>query len=399
VIEPSDLNLRHIDGAVAVTKNGGIGAAAIAMNLSQPALTQALAKLERLVGHKLFDRGAGGTRLTHAGELFVRRAARAIDYLSDAIRSIRRSSRLPAIVYPQRTVSMTQLRALATVERAGSFAAAAREMGLSQPSVHRAARELELVLGTQFLLHVGQVMRATTQGERLVRGIRLAFAELSAGLDELAAIDLEGAGGIRVGALPLPRASLLPAALARFAPANPNAHVTVVEGPYAELLASLRGGQIDILLGALRDPAPDGIGQEPLFADDLFVVARAGHPLASQQCQLEALAAYPWIVGAHGAPMRAVWDRLFEPAKRPVTQIECGSILTMRGLLLAGDWLALMSLDQFRLEEEAGVLARIGDSVPGSRREIGIAMRKDWLPTSTQSALLAAIRQASHERS
>ena len=398
MIEPYNLNLRHLDGAVAVAALGGIGSAATSVNLSQPALTQALAKLERLLGQTLFHRQHGGTKATEAGGKFLDRARRALDEVRTSMRVIRRSARLPALPFPERAVSMTQLRALSAVERAGSAAAAARAIGLAQPSIYRAARELELVVGAPLLVQVGQRMRPTAAGERMVRGIRLAFAELRAGLDELAAIEREGSGRIRIGTLPLPRSSLLPAALARFAPTHLHAEITVTEGPYPELLAALRGGDIDLLLGALRDPEPEGVVQRALFEDDLFVVARANHPLASGTPSRAALAAFPWIVGAQGAPMRAVWDRLFASAVLPVSRIECGSVLTTRGLLLRGDWLALMSIDQFRLECEAGLLATIGGSIAGSRRRIGVAMRTGWVATATQAALLDALTAVGRER-
>jgi DNA-binding transcriptional LysR family regulator len=254
------------------------------------------------------------------------------------------------------------------------------------------------VIGTPLLVRIGQAMRATPAGQRIARGIRLALGEWQAGLDEVEALAREGTGEVRIGTLPLPRAGLVPAALARFAPAYPAARITVIEGPYGELLSSLRGGEIDVLVGALRDPVPDGLVQRSLFADELFVVARAGHPLTGTRPGSSALAAYPWVIGARGAPMRTIWERMFAPAALPASLIECACVLIARGLLLGGDWLALMSADQFRLEERAGLLVRIGDSVPGSRREIGVASRVDWMPTGTQAAFLDALETAGRER-
>lgn len=394
MIEPLDLNLRRLDAIVAVLASGSISAAALAVNMSQPALTQAVAQLEQRLGQPLFERHPQGVRPTQAGELFLRRGKRGLDRLAESIRDTRRAARLPMLAHPERAVSATQLRAFAAVERTGSFAAAAREIALSQPSVHRAARELELVIGVPLLVHIGAAMRATPAGQRIARGIRLAWTEWQAGLEEVEALAREGAGRIRLGALPLPRARLVPSALARFAPAHPGAQITVVEASYPELLSNLLGGEIDMLVGALRDPAPEGLVQRPLFANALFVVARAGHPLAGTCPDVRTLATYPWVVGARGAPMRNLWERLFAPTTRPASLIECASVLITRGLLLDGDWLALLSPDQFRLEEDAGLLTRIGDSIPGSRREIGVATRTDWMPTKTQAAFMDALHVA-----
>ena len=57
------LTLRQLEYATAVARHGGMTAAASALNVSQPALSVALAQLEALLGRPLFLRRAGG-RLT-----------------------------------------------------------------------------------------------------------------------------------------------------------------------------------------------------------------------------------------------------------------------------------------------------------------------------------------------
>jgi LysR family transcriptional regulator of gallate degradation len=401
MVTAAELNLRHLDALLAVGRKGSISAASAAVNLSQPALTQAMAKIEESLGRTLFDRQPGGAVPNAAGAMFLARVERSLEQIVEAGRGVRRSARLPAISHLERIASMAQLRALAAVERAGSYALAAREIGLSQPSLHRAVKEFELVLDTPLLVRTARRMRATAAAERMVRAIRLAMSELQAGIDELSALDLTGAGRIVIGSLPLPRAALLPHALARFAPDHPHARIQVVEGPYAELVSSLRDGEIDLMLGALRDPAPaSDLVQRPLFTDDLSIVARARHPLAGPDMPgVAALAAYPWVVGAAGSPMRRRWEGLFAPRQDlPAVQVDCGSVVVTRGMLLDGDWLALLSPDQFRIERTAGLIVPIGPPVPGSRREIGITTRADWRPTPTQARLIDTLDAVADER-
>lgn len=106
------------------------------------------------------------------------------------------------------------------------------------------------------------------------------------------------------------------------------------------------------------------------------------------------LAGYPWVVAAPGAPMRTIWEKMFHGSVLPERTVQCGSILATRGLLLAGDWMALMSYDQFRIERQAGLIDTIGPAVAGSARRIGIVVRRDWRPTAAQAAFLAALRIA-----
>src|SRR5688500_9155726 len=54
------LNLRHLRGMLAVHEHGSISSAAAAVNLSQPALTQGILKLENQLGEVLFERRSDG---------------------------------------------------------------------------------------------------------------------------------------------------------------------------------------------------------------------------------------------------------------------------------------------------------------------------------------------------
>jgi DNA-binding transcriptional LysR family regulator len=172
----------------------------------------------------------------------------------------------------------------------------------------------------------------------------------------------------------------------------PNLRILVVDGPYADLLKGLRRGEIDFLIGALRDPVPiDDITQTVLFHDSLVFVARPGHPLAGRgQIALSELAGFPWVVMQQGTPIRRHFDRTFAAlgAGAPRSIIESGSIILMRQLLLASDHLGCISRLQAEAEIAQGLLARLHFDVEGSSRPIGVTTRASWIPTPSQNALL-----------
>jgi DNA-binding transcriptional LysR family regulator len=79
--------LRH---AVSIARAGSYSAAALAIPLSQPALTRSIQSLEREYGITLFERGKTGTRLTPEGAQFVAQAERLLhhaDAVDDELRS------------------------------------------------------------------------------------------------------------------------------------------------------------------------------------------------------------------------------------------------------------------------------------------------------------------------
>lgn len=400
-IQP-ELNLKHLHALAAVHAHGGISAAAPHINLSQPALTQAIARLERQLDVALFDRQPGGMAATEATTSLVPRIERALAYLAQGVRQTRRAARLPALPSIERRLTLSQLRALTAVDSAGSFTLAAERSGLSQPAVHRAVRDLEATIEVPLLQRRGKTLQPTPSATRLLRQVRLALAELAAGLDELDALRDQHGGRLSIGVMPLARAILLPQALARFSRAWPAATVTVVEGPFSEVLSDLREGSLDLLVGAMRDlSAVRDVVQEGLFDDDPVIVGRAGHPLASaRSLTFERLLQYPWVIPATGAPVRARWERMFRDHghEPPVLRIECGSLVITRGLLLEDDWLTLMSRDQFLFERRAGLLVELGLAGEALRRRIGLTMRADWHPTRAQQGFVQIFREVCAER-
>jgi DNA-binding transcriptional LysR family regulator len=196
--------------------------------------------------------------------------------------------------------------------------------------------------------------------------------------------------------MPLSRARWLPEALLRFSGAHPGIAIAVVEGSYAELAPKLRDGEIDLMLGALRDPAAlDDLAQEQVFVDRLALIMRAGHPLAGEARPDGArLAAWPWIVPARPTPLRRYWEEMMRAAgaETPRVWIECGSVLTIRELLVGSDALTLLSPAQLAVELADGILQDLPPPHP-VERPIGMLHRLGWRPTDAQAAFMAILRE------
>jgi LysR family transcriptional regulator, regulator for genes of the gallate degradation pathway len=369
-------NIRHYAALAATVRHGSLSRAARAVNLSQPALTQAIAGLEATLGVTLFERGPTGMRPTEPAALLAARADAAIAHVGSP------------------RVTGTQLRAFLAVARAGSYAAASEATGLSPASLHRAVADLSVALGQRLLERRGRSLILTPAGMRRARGFGLAMAELRSGLAEVAVWQGKAGGRIVLGAMPLSRARWLPETIARFAAAHPGVDIAVHEGSHAELAGPLRDGDIDLILGALRDEAEvDDLVQEAVFEDRPALVMRAGHPLLTATDPAARLLAYPWLLPGRETPLRRYWEGMIRALGRepPHVGIECGSVIMIRQLLLAGDALTLLSPDQVAVELDAGLLAALPTPVPVTRT-IGIASRNGWRPTPVQAGFLDALR-------
>ncbi|GAB4349075.1 MAG: LysR family transcriptional regulator [Gammaproteobacteria bacterium] len=393
-------NLRHLRVFREVAATRSISRAAKQVHLSQPAITQAIAKLEQALGIDLFERRSDGMFTTEGGELFLARVERALDLLQSGAREaekvglrngVRTVSRLDQLL------TTTQLRALVAVANSKNFSLAARTIGISQPSLHRAARDLERLLEITLFDKTSHGIVLTRAGRILAQHAKLTFAELEQGFSEVETLQGRDSGSIVVGTMPLARTYILPTAINTLMQSHPQVRISVVDGPYADLLHGLRHGELDLLIGALRHPVPaDDVIQERLFSDPLAVVARRGHPLSrKKRVTLEDLSRYPWVVPRQGTPTRDYFDRMMaRQPPLPASPIESSSLVLIRGLLLESDRLTLISTHQIRHEQQLGLLAPLPVAMEENERPIGLTLRKGWRPTATQDRFLACLREA-----
>lgn len=394
-------NIRHLRAFREVARRGGISQAAEHVHLSQPAITQAIAKLEEQVGALLFARRPDGVAVTPEGALFLDRVERALEHLRAGTReSIRIGGRKGVRGFADfdQLLTAAQLRALTTVADAGNFSLAARAAGISQPTIHRAARDLERLCGLSLFVREAAGIALTPAARTLVQHVKLALAELAQGFAEVCERRGGDSGRIVVGSMPLSRTFILPSAINALARERPDVQIDVVDGPYEDMLHGLRHGEIDVLIGALRNPLPvDDVVQEPLFDDPLAVVARAFHPLSRKPgLTLGDLAGSQWVVPRRGTPTRARFEALFA-GRTPRGLIETSSQVLVRGLLLDSDRLTLISAHQVRHEHELGLLVTLPVTLEGTERAIGLTVRKDWRPTATQERFLDLLRSAGRE--
>lgn len=394
-------NLRHVRLFEQAVATSSLSKAAEAVRVSQPAASQAISKLESHFGGPLFERRGSGVLVTRRGMIVAARASRALDYLRQANARLARQSRIGrglAQDLLETHATIAHLRAIAGFARTGSFAAAARRLEQAEPSVQRAARELERIGGVPLFDGRLHSVRLTPTGMMVAGCASLVLKELESAAEEVRELDGRFDGRVVVGTLPLVRTKVIPDAVAAWTRRRPDASIEILDGSYDVLAHGLGIGDVDMLVGALRDPAPKGLVQERLFDDGLCVVARADHPLMQAGIVSGSdLSAYPWVLPRRGTPTRAIFDAIAAGLgieARTAGIVETGSLVALRGILLETDRLTILSRRQIAYEEMSGLLKVVPVDLPPSRRPIGITTRAGWRPTALQSEFLEALRAA-----
>lgn len=392
-------NLRHARLLCACVSLNSVSRAAEAVGVSQPAASQALARLGDVYGAALIEQSDRGVQATPAGELVAARVHRALDLIRSGCARLRLPHANAPAAGVENRLGIPQLRAIAAFAEGGSFSAAARLLALSEPAVHKMARGLEDAIQVPLFEGAGRSIRLSTSGTSVARWARLALNEFDSAVDDVREQRGSFEGRIAVGTLPLSRTSLVPRAIVSLIETHPHARFAVAEGRYDDLLRDLEMGRIDVLIGALRpDFTSQTLRQDALFPYTLSVVARAGHPLANRtDITPDDLSRYPWILARPGTPSRDAFMALAEqfPQERPAQlSVESGSLVAIRGILMQTDHLTLLSELQIDYEMRAGFLTPLPFTVGGQEHRIGLTLRRNWHPTALQAAFVAALRAA-----
>jgi DNA-binding transcriptional LysR family regulator len=393
-----DLNspsLRHLRVFEMVSELESVRKAADAVHLSQPAVTQAIAKLESQVGAVLFERRSSGTYLSPPGRTFFARTKNMFRQIEDALTlfGISESKGRTVSSIAQR-ITRSQIRGLAAIAGGRSFADAARRIDVSQASLHRAARELERNVGKPLFYKSLYGIVTTRGGTELARKLSLALREIEWGIEEIHTGAGHRGGQLRVGAPPLAGSFLLALVLNELTQEYPDVHVQVRTGGREHLIKAVQHGEIDFFVGLVSPDIDDvGIEQEALIYSPYVLVARENHPLTRKNKITPAdLAAYNWVAPVLGATRRQTFDSLLRQMKgAPRANIETYSLSAIRLLLCGSDRLAMLTKFEVDFEQAPGLV-----TLPYGPIEpmhcMGLMRRANWQPTTLHNRFMELTR-------
>ncbi|MGW2016140.1 LysR family transcriptional regulator [Streptomyces sp. NPDC001927] len=292
-------------------------------------------------------------------------------------------------------IEARHLRVLRAVAATGSFSAAARELGCTQPAVSQQMKALETSAGTPLLIRTGREMRLTQAGEALVRHASGILAGLTAAEEEVAAIAGLRAGRVRLVSFPSGSSTLVPTALAALRAAHPGTRVSLVEAEPPRSIEMLREGDCDVAL-AFRYGAGqaewDDLIVRPLLADRLVGLVPEGHRLADAEAvSIAELAEESWIAGCPRCRRQLV-DVCEEAGFVPRIDFATDDYPAVVGLVGAG--LGVAVLPQLAIESVRPKGARTVVVEPAVEREIVALTLPDLAQVPAVAATLDELTRA-----
>src|ERR1700730_14015746 len=409
--------LRHLRAFLAVADQGSANRAGASLFRAPSAISRSVHKLECELGVKLFEGRSSGMLLTEYGRALLVRAQRVHAEMQRARTELAslvgkggvRNAAIFGMLTHERRV-----RAFVALTEQHHMPSVAESLGITQPAVSIAVRQLEDSIGVALFERTSRGMMPTPAGAalalRLKRALagtpppagpalalrlKRALAETRHAVADIASLRGIAQGTVTVGALPLGRTSLLPESIAGVVAKYPGLRVATMEGSFETLAASLRAGDLDFILGALR-PVEDAsdLRGEPLAEDELRVVCRRDHPWAERkQIRPRDLALARWMLPRVNTPNRMLFERALAARGLPPPNVvvETSDLAVLRGVLLNSDLLTAISPSQLSYELGAGLLTLLPVPLHDTRRVIGITRRTDSLASPGAKILMEEI--------
>lgn len=282
------------------------------------------------------------------------------------------------------------------VVEAGSYSAAARALGYTQPAVSQQMQALERAVGTPLFTKVGRQMRLTEAGETLSRHASGILDSMRAAQQQLNAYKRLRSGRVRVCAFPSASATLLPEAVAALSAEHPGIRVELEEAEPPESLHRVLRGDCDITLAfsypGRHEELPDDLTEVPLLDDRMTVLLPFGNALTRRaSVQLTDLAEQRWIAGC--ARCRANFlEVCADQGFTPDIAFTTDDNLVVQSLVAAGVGVALMPGLVWSFLRHPKVAGRRLE--PAAHRQVAAYLLAERTRIPATAALLDELRAA-----
>lgn len=203
-------------------------------------------------------------------------------------------------------------RTFSKVARLQSYAAAARALGLSRPTVWQQIDSLESEFGVPLLAQAGRNVLLTDAGRLLLELVQPNVAAMDS-LKHAFHARLEDQGGqLHVAAI---TGMELYETMARFRVRHPKICLSLTERRSVDVIKLVEDGHCDVGLGLFSPEMPRSplLHYEQVGQRHFMLITSRRHPLArKRRLRLADLVHFPLIVFSKGNPLRVQVERVFD---------------------------------------------------------------------------------------
>lgn len=299
-------------------------------------------------------------------------------------------------------IKYRHLQCFVAIVRHGSLKAASGVLNLTQPALSKTLKELEGHLGATLLTRDRGGVRLTPEGRAFLSYAEQSLAALERGIAGIGALTEGASVTLSVGSLPSVAARLMPRAVTIYRRIAPATRLTVTDGTHEGMVARLRRGEVDLVVGRLGPPdTMQGLTFTQLYLERAVCVCRPGHPLLDSAAPLDMdlLDAYPMILPPEGAAIRTMVENwlISEGRGAPEDAILSVSGAFGRNFVRQSDALWLISEGVVAPDLAEGRLAALPFDTGLTAGPVGLMTRPETTPHAASALFADALGRAVRE--
>ena len=295
-------------------------------------------------------------------------------------------------------IKFRHLQCFLAVAQHGSLQKASGALAVTQPAVSKTLKELEVLLAVRLFERGRRGAVLTAVGETFARHAAASVAALREGVASVHPAHGPVRALVTLGVLPTVAPRLMPALLRQLDACTAGRAISLRlhTGANPTLLAQLRQGELDLVIGRFAEPAHmRGLTFEHLHADPLVLAVRPGHPLLAVAEPLALLHSYTLMLPMPGTAIRQSADNFLQThSVAPLTRtVETLDVSVARGYTRASDAVWLCPLGAVAGELADGSLVALKVPMAGTEELVGLSLRADMRLSPAQASVIAALRQ------
>ena len=278
--------------------------------------------------------------------------------------------------------------------QARHFGRAAEAMGVSQPTLSAAIRQLEAQLGVMLVLRGSRFQGLTPEGVRVLDWARRIVGDARTMRAELQAARSGLSGHVALAVIPTALATVA-RLTTDFAALHPNVRFRVVSATSAEVLAGIEDLSVDAGITYLDNEPLGRVVAVPLFHERYVLVVRADAAAAGR-------AAIAWA-DLGGLPLclltpdmqnrRIIAGHLAAAGVAAEPAVESNSTIVLVSHVLAGGWATILPERAAEPFLSTGPLVAVPLIDPDARHVVGLVAPRREPHTPVIAALLAGARR------
>jgi DNA-binding transcriptional LysR family regulator len=294
-------------------------------------------------------------------------------------------------------ITLQQLEILVNIIEQGSFSRAGEKLMLTQPSISKHIKNLEIFIDAPIIDRSLPGLALTEQGKILYSYAKKILNLRDEARLKVEAIETSGQKKLFIAASTIPAAYMLPKIIGSFRISFPSTMLHVLTGDSSEVIEMTCDSRAEI--GFIGKPANDKkLSCEPVW-DDTLILAFNPKIMVSipDSITIKDLSNLPIIGREQGSGTRTIIeDRLTEisPGLKLNTICELGSSEAVKEALIAGAGAAIISVHAIKRELASGILKEAQVKGLTIKRSFNMIYPKDFKLLSLHRKFMEFARKA-----